>query len=150
MTRPKANMHTPGAAKVPSIDPKDFLERTEAKIEELSRTLVQASGEARVQAHLALMELADNWQAAQSEMNKQVSQLRRGTTKVRAVLDDAKVQAHLAKADASDRVREMRSRLASIEQKLKGFVSRQESQASVAIARLEKACREFGQKLKEE
>lgn len=138
----------PSKAKMTPINPKDFLERAEAKIEELSDSLAQASGEARVQAHLALMELADTWNNVQSELGKQINQLKRGTVKARAVIDEAKVQANLAKAEASDSLIAMQSNLRHIEHKLKGLAVQSEAQTRMALERIEKFCHDLSQKLR--
>jgi type II secretory pathway component PulK len=138
---------TPATKAEPS--PKEFLEKADAKVEELSAAIASASGEARVQARLGLMELADSWKEAQSGLGKQIGRMKQAAAKAMTAVDTAKVRTHLAKVDAADAVEDMRVRLQRIEQRLETLVARGEEQTRDALDRLSKSCHELSKKLRD-
>lgn len=149
-TQCHATQNTPPtpAAKT-GTSPQEFLEKVEARVDELSAAIASASGEARLQAHLGLRELADTWKEAQSGLGKQIGRMRQAAAKARTAVDTAKLRTHLAKVDAADAVDDMQARLQRIEQRLEALVVRGEEQTRDVLDRLSKSCHELSKKLRD-
>lgn len=130
-------------------NPQTFLAQAEGKLTEFSDAFAQASDEARVKAHLGLMELADSWEKAQKNLNHQIALMKRGAQRVRGALDTVRVRGHLAKADSADALDELRNKLHRIQQNLSGFANRGEDQARHALQRLEQSCQTLSEKLRD-
>lgn len=139
----------PTPAAKAGTSPKEFLEKAEAKVDALSASIASASGEARVQAHLGLRELADTWKEAQSGLGKQIGRMKQAAARAHTAVDTAKLRTHLAKVDAADAVEDMRARLQRIEQRLEALVARGEEQTRDALDRLSKSCHELSKKLRD-
>lgn len=147
---PKPTGKTVSKATTPAApSPQAFLAQAEAKISEFSDAFAQASDEARVKAHLGLMELADNWEKTQKNLNLQIARMKRGAQRVRGAIDTVRVRGHLAKADTADAIDELRGKLHHIQQNLSSMVTRGEDQARHALERLERSCQSLSDKLRD-
>ena len=87
-------------------DSQALWQKTKAKINEVkvklagaSKKLHENTDEARLQAHLAVMEAHDQWSVLQHNVTAFNHQLE---NKTKPIIDHAQIQAHLAKLEATD------------------------------------------------
>lgn len=112
-----------------------FIHETDAKLHELSAKAARATDETSLSVYFALRELDDKWCKAQDALLKELEKLKAVEQKVRTATDSAKVQAHLARADAVDAVEAMLGRVRRIERRLRDFKVRATKAPSPSPAR---------------
>ena len=80
----------------------DFLDEAEQELIDLDRKLKGQVGEARLQAHLGIVELEKRWDKLLEGLARRKWSVATAGAKAQGLVDEAQVQAHLAKMDTKD------------------------------------------------
>lgn len=98
-----------------------LVDETEDRVEGMSDRMEQMADEARLQAHLGMMELAERWERLQTEIAHNEDDLRNAE-------------------------RRMADRMQKLEMKLKGIEEKGEAKTKEALTRIGAACAALGRK----
>ena len=126
-----------------SASVESFLANAEKTLDRLSRGVVSKTEDARVQAHLGIMDLNEHWQSTQAALLKSAGKLKAGVIRVRGEVDSARVMAHLAKEDATDAVANLKGRIHSIEGKVSFLRTSLAHESDAVLEGMSRSCREL-------
>jgi ElaB/YqjD/DUF883 family membrane-anchored ribosome-binding protein len=116
-----------------------FMDDVDGKLKSLSQAAETAAGEARVRAHLGLMEAEDFWNERRDEVLKVAARLRAAQAKPKAALEEAKVELYFGKEDAKAAMAKFRHRLDETERNMKELGQSVNADAKAALHRLSDA-----------
>jgi hypothetical protein len=113
-----------------------FLNDADRRLHSLAAKAETNADTSRVKLHLGLMELESVWERSKRKLEREIATVRRLGTEARGVVDETKVKAHLAAADARVAAKDAKAKLASIEQRLRFFAQASETEVQDLVKRL--------------
>lgn len=126
---------------------RNVLDHSEHQLDVVGRKVESMTKRMEVKTIRELSTFEKKWDLAQQWLKDRLEQVRAAELKAESIVDTSKVQAHLAKLDAQDKVADFKSKYENVRFKLESLRDKTAGETIHALESLSNACLELKNKL---